>query len=71
MYRGKCQRNHYSEVCDHLEACKATKTCKKKKIKKVPKTYTEKGLEVNVHTTSVPSLIKVNQAKIYQQGPIS
>ena len=43
LERKKCRKKHYSEVCQHLEACKSTKTCKKQHPKNCKKYNTERG----------------------------
>ena len=43
LERKNCREKYYSEVCQHLEACKSTKTCTKRLPKNCKKYNTEKG----------------------------
>ena len=42
-FRDRCHRRHYNEVCQNPEACKSTKTCKKRHPKSCKKYNSEKG----------------------------
>ena len=59
-----CQKKHYSEVCQHQEACKSTKTCTKRHPKNCKKKNTKQkkvaGLEVTVRILTKETRIQVN-----------